>query len=66
MFGSYVMDDLCLILFPVAYIYNHISAERLESSECRQNSGGTTKPYRASATAPLSSRSVEGREAFMI
>jgi len=45
MFGSYVMDDLCLILFPVAYIYNHISAERLESSECRRNSGGTNKSW---------------------
>ena len=33
MFGSYVINDLCLVLFPVAYV----SAERLESSEQRSN-----------------------------
>jgi len=41
MFGSYVINDLCLVLFPVAYV----SAERLESSERRQNSGATTKSW---------------------
>jgi len=65
MFGSSVMDDLCLILFPVAYIYviyppNDLSRQNVVRTVAEQPSRGVQS--RVIATTPLSSR----REAFMI